>query len=84
MKNTITIITIFFAFALSAQKQQDTIMVDGLCDMCKTRIETCLDVKGVWFAEWDIETKKLFIVYKPKKISKEEIGALLNGVGHDN
>ena len=84
MKKYITIITLFFAIGLQAQKVQDTLWVDGLCDMCKDRIETACDVKGVWHAEWNLETKQLFVIYKPSKISREEIGALLNAAGHDN
>lgn len=84
MKNIIITLFIIISTTLSAQKVQDTIAVDGLCGMCKDRIEACLDVKGVWFAEWNVDSKELFVVYKPSKISREEIGALLNEAGHDN
>ena len=84
MKKIITLIALTFSIGMYAQKVQDTIMVDGLCGMCKDRIEACLDVQGVWHAEWDVDTKKLFVVYKSSKISREDIGKLLNDVGHDN
>jgi periplasmic mercuric ion binding protein len=65
-------------------KMADTIQVSGVCDMCKKRIEQALDVKGIWIAEWNATTQKLYVVYKPKKISRQEIGELLAAVGHDN
>jgi mercuric ion binding protein len=72
------------SFPVSAQsKIQDTLFVDGVCGMCQKRIEKALDVPGVWVAEWDKETKKLYIVYAPKKISLLDISKLLNEVGHD-
>lgn len=71
-------------FSAQAQnKTADTIWVDGICGMCEDRIETALDVKGVWVAEWDVDTKELYVVYKESKISQEQICALLNEAGHD-
>lgn len=87
MKQYIFIVALFMGSVLSASAQSkvaDTIHVNGVCEMCKKRIEQALDVKGIWLAEWNMETKKLYVVYKPKRISKQEIGALLAAVGHDN
>ena len=87
MKRNIFLVILFLGLmpGLFAQsKVADTIQVDGVCEMCKKRIEQALEVKGIWVAEWNIETKQLYVVYKPKKITKEEIGALLAAVGHDN
>lgn len=68
----------------SAQKVvHDTLRVEGNCEMCKERIEKALDVKGVRFADWNIQTKMLDIVYNPKKISEERIHAIINNAGHD-
>jgi periplasmic mercuric ion binding protein len=86
MKRHILLILLALAFGLEAtaqRKAQDTLHVDGVCGMCKERIEKALDVPGVWVAEWDKETKKLYVVYRPKKISLERISELLNEVGHD-
>ena len=57
--------------------------VEGICGMCEDRIESALDVKGIWIAEWDVETQKLYVVYKESKITKEQISALINEAGHD-
>ena len=47
---------------------QTTIQVDGVCKMCKTRIEkACLKTKGVKFAVWNVKTHELNLIYNPKK-----------------
>jgi copper chaperone CopZ len=84
MRNLIIALSILFTINVNAQnKVEDNIWVDGICEMCKVRIENALDVNGVWVAEWNVETKNLHVVYKPKKITKEQICTLLNEVGHD-
>lgn len=62
-------------FTASAQKKvvEDSISVSGNCVMCKMRIEAALDLDGVKYSEWNVKTKKLFIAYKPEKISDKEI-----------
>ncbi|MCC5916104.1 MAG: heavy-metal-associated domain-containing protein [Cryomorphaceae bacterium] len=65
------------------RKIETTFKVDGLCEMCKKRIERSLEVNGVIFSEWNIDTKELFVVYRPKKITIEEIHQLINQAGHD-
>jgi copper chaperone CopZ len=57
--------------------------VSGCCGSCKERIESALDVKGVRVAEWNKETKNLYVVFKTKKITEEEIHALISSAGHD-
>jgi hypothetical protein len=57
--------------------------VSGVCGMCKSRIETTLDVKGVKYANWDRNTDTLLVVYKPSKISLDRIHTLLAEAGHD-
>lgn len=79
----IVAITILTFSAQAQNKTADTIWVDGICGMCKDRIENALDVKGVWVAEWNVDTQQLYVVYKDSKISKEEISAVLNAAGHD-
>ena len=84
MKNILIILVTFFTISAKAQnKTADTIIVDGVCEMCKDRIESALDVNGIWVADWNLETKELYVVYKSKKISKEQICTLLNEAGHD-
>lgn len=67
-----------------AAAKQATFKVSGLCEMCKERIETAAkSVKGVTFANWNMDTKKLTLKYTG---SKEVVDAVHNAVaraGHD-
>ena len=61
------------------------ISVDGVCGMCKDRIEEAANLsKGVKSSTWTKETKTLEVVYKTSKTSPEEIGKSLAEAGHDN
>ncbi|MCB0760542.1 MAG: heavy-metal-associated domain-containing protein [Flavobacteriales bacterium] len=57
--------------------------VGGVCEMCEKRIEKAVDVPGVIYADYNLENHKLSLVYKPKKISEDQIHKLLNEAGHD-
>lgn len=57
--------------------------VGGTCDMCKSRIERALDVKGVKFVEYTLDTHNLEITYISSKITEDKIHQLLNDAGHD-
>ena len=61
-----------------------TIEVDGVCKMCKKRIEkACLKTKGVKFAVWNVKTHELNLIYNPKKVDLEAIKTNIAAVGHD-
>lgn len=82
--------TIFLVFAIafsalqvSAQSVTEQIRVYGNCGMCKERIETALDIKGVQFAKWDPKTGILQVKYNQNKISRDEIEKAINKAGHD-
>jgi periplasmic mercuric ion binding protein len=84
LKNIMVIALLITSTSVFAQRKiETTFKVDGECNMCKKRIEKALDVPGVIFAEWNIEKKEAFVVYKPKKISIDEIHQHINAVGHD-
>jgi len=57
--------------------------VDGVCGMCKERIENAALIKGVKFAEWDKETQILQVVYRPKKVTELDIHRAVAEMGHD-
>ena len=62
---------------------KDSIIVNGKCGMCKTRIEkTTKDIKGVTDAQWDESTHVLTYAYSGT-VKKEDISSALNAVGHD-
>lgn len=82
----ITLICITFAsFAQTKSKKVAVadLKVYGNCGMCKERIETALDHKGIKQATWDPKTKNLNVVYVPAKITEQEICDLVSAVGHD-
>ncbi|MFN3839715.1 MAG: heavy-metal-associated domain-containing protein [Cyclobacteriaceae bacterium] len=88
MKTSIIIISLsLFAVASSGQSISKaitaTIKVYGNCGMCKERIETALDHKGIKKATWDVATKNLTVVYSPSKITEQRICELVAAVGHD-
>lgn len=84
MKRIIIILTMFLGFVAQTEAKRviDTLTVEGNCSMCKERIETALDVRGVKYANWNIETKKLVVAYNDKRISLEEISAIIQKQGH--
>lgn len=86
------ILSALFVFVLSldfgAQAQApalktDVIAVSGNCDMCKTRIEKAAKVPGVVKADWNVDSKKLTLVYNPKKITLDAVEKKIAAVGHD-
>jgi len=90
MKTRITYIIIFISIALASFGQDKSkkvvtadIKVYGNCGMCKARIETALDTKGVKQAKWDPTTKNLNVIYVPSKITEQQICDIVASVGHD-
>lgn len=60
------------------------IEVDGVCGMCKNRIEkACLKTKGVKSAIWSVESHNLSLIYDERKVNLEAIIANIAQVGHD-
>ena len=59
--------------------------VNGVCMMCKSRIEkACLKSKGVKFANWDIDTHELKVIYDERKTDLQTISQIIANAGHDN
>ena len=59
--------------------------VSGVCEKCKARIEkAAYDIKGVRFAEWNIDTHDFTIKYDSTKTSAEVILKTIAKAGHDN
>jgi copper chaperone CopZ len=70
----------------SAQiKETDsTLKVQGMCDMCKERIEKAAKgVDGVVFAKWDKEAQTLQFRYDSAKTSPETVSKAIAKTGHD-
>lgn len=87
MKYYILLLAILFTpFVSIAQSKsmKAIIQVDGVCGMCKNRIEkACLKTKGVKYASWSIETHKLDLIYDARKVDLNSIEKNIAAVGHD-
>lgn len=58
--------------------------VDGICGMCKKRIETAaLKTKGVKFALWSPKTHQLNLIMDERKVEVGIIQQNIANVGHD-
>ena len=57
--------------------------VDGLCGMCKERIENAAYLTGVKQVNWDKATHELEVVFRNDKVSEEKIITSINNAGHD-
>ena len=71
------------ALSAQAQKADLTFGVAALCGMCENRIEAAFDQKGIVAADYNLDTKKIHVVYKTKKWNEESLHKLATGVGHD-
>ncbi|NNC82215.1 MAG: heavy-metal-associated domain-containing protein [Flavobacteriales bacterium] len=76
---------LFVAPSIQAQDKivETSFTVSGVCGMCEDRIEKAVDVKGVKYADYDLDTQTLSIIFNTQRITEEEIHQLLNEVGHD-
>jgi len=61
----------------------DSVLVDGVCGMCKDRIENAALIKGVKTVQWNKNTHYLVVKYKPAKVSMEVIQKEIAKAGHD-
>lgn len=84
-KHILTALLLAFSLGSFAQSNitTTTLEVDGLCGMCKKRIENAAYLKGVKQVAWDIETHELALVFRNDKVSQENIIASINEAGHD-
>jgi mercuric ion binding protein len=63
---------------------KSTIEVDGVCGMCKERIEkAAIRTKGVKSAVWNVDTHELKLIYDGRKTDLKMISKNLASVGHD-
>ncbi len=86
MKKTILLLTLLFSGVLFAQDKnaKANIEVDGVCFMCKMRIEkAAIKTKGVKSAVWNLEDHRLSLIYNEGKTSLEEIQKNIAAAGHD-
>ena len=87
MKKIVVLLFALAPFVLLAQKkdlQKTTFDVDGVCGMCKARIEkTAFGLKGVKTASWDIPSHQFQVLFDANKVSIEDIHTAIGNAGHD-
>lgn len=86
IKKIVTLVLILAGTITFAQNKnaKATLDVDGVCLMCKTRIEKAsLSTKGVKSAVWDVKTHELKLIYDERKASIDSIQSKILAVGHD-
>lgn len=87
MKKLVLILGMFlFTISISAQDKnaKAQIEVDGICGMCKQRIEkAALTTKGVKYASWNVKTHRLSLILDERKTNLKTIQENIAAVGHD-
>ena len=79
-------VLLFSGLTLTAQNKnaKATIEVDGVCMMCKDRIEKAsIKTKGVKSAVWDVYSHELSLIYDERKTDLKTIQNGIAAVGHD-
>jgi periplasmic mercuric ion binding protein len=87
MKNIILILLILTSGSILAQDKnaKATLEVDGVCMMCKMRIEkAAVKTKGVKTAVWNVESHQLSLIFDENKTNLKTIQENIAAVGHDN
>ncbi len=56
--------------------------VEGQCGDCKSRIEKALDLPGISFATWDVDSKMITIRYNDKRFSETDIHSIISELGY--
>ncbi|MDR2815449.1 MAG: cation transporter [Proteiniphilum sp.] len=58
--------------------------VQGLCEMCKGKIEAAAkSVEGVSVAVWDLDKKEIHLHFNPQQTNIDAISKAIAGVGYD-
>jgi cation transport ATPase len=66
------------------KNERATLEVDGVCNMCKERIEkACIKTKGVKSAVWNVKTHELNLIFDARKTDLKTIENNIAAVGHD-
>ncbi len=67
----------------NSKTQSTSFKVEGVCEMCKTRIENgTIMLKGVKYSNWEIVSNKISIIYNSKKIKLDDIHKEISLLGH--
>jgi len=86
MKRIVLVVALLIGTVTMAQNKnaKTSIEVDGVCMMCKERIEkAAIKAKGVKIANWDVNTHELKLIFDERKTSLKAIQQSIAEVGHD-
>lgn len=86
MKKIVLVLLMLATTVTFAQdkNKRSSIEVDGVCMMCKSRIEkACLKTKGVKSAVWNVDTHELKLIFDENKTNLKTIEQNILAVGHD-
>ena len=86
MKKVLVLVFMMVGMTVFAQNKnaRASIEVDGVCLMCKERIEKAsIKTKGVKSAVWNVNTHELKLIFDERKTDLETIQASIAAVGHD-
>jgi cation transport ATPase len=86
MKKLLAVAILFIGFTSFAQNKnaRASLEVDGVCLMCKERIEkACITTKGVKSAVWNVYSHELKLIYDERKTDLQTIQENIIAVGHD-
>ena len=56
--------------------------VEGQCGDCKERIEKALDLQGISFATWDVDSKMLTVRFNDKRYTEDQIHKIISDLGY--
>ncbi|MEL0645160.1 cation transporter [Olleya sp. Ti.3.14] len=86
MKKLVLVLIMIASTVSFAQdkNKRESLEVDGVCMMCKSRIEkACFKTKGVKSAIWNVDTHELKLIFDENKTSLKTIEQNVLAVGHD-
>jgi copper chaperone CopZ len=86
MKNLFLFAALLATGLLFGQQKRDTVYIQtsALCQDCKGRIEHALNfLRGVKYAELNMETKVATCIFKPSKVSIEKLRMAISAAGYD-
>lgn len=87
MKKVLLILSVLFIGATGFAQNKNakaTIEVDGVCGMCKERIEKAsIQAKGVKSAVWNVQTHELDLIFNEGRTDLTKIQQSIANSGHD-
>ncbi len=76
-------LTIMASTTFGQTKTDTTMIVNGVCNMCKGTIQKACKIDGVYSADWDVDSKVLTLSFDSEKLSLQQISDSVNAAGYD-